>query len=63
MMILFQKMIKVLIRWTLTGTAKKELFGIPASDKPITFVGFNLFRLANGKIVEMRQQFSVGRWS
>lgn len=61
MMILFQKMIKVL--WTLTGTAKKELFGIPASDKPITFVGFNLFRLANGKIVEMRQQFSVGRWS
>ncbi|MGE5661877.1 MAG: ester cyclase [Ignavibacteriales bacterium] len=63
MMILFQKMIKVLIRWTLTGTAKKELFGIPASDKPITFVGFNLFRLANGKIVEMWQQFSVGRWS
>ena len=24
---------KVMIRWTITGTAKKELFGIPASEK------------------------------
>ena len=54
---------KVLVRWTLTGTAKKELFGIPASDKPLTLVGFDLFRFANGKIVEMWQQFSVGSWS
>jgi hypothetical protein len=23
---------KVMIRWTITGTAKKELFGIPAYD-------------------------------
>ena len=44
---------KVLVRWTLTGTAKKELFGIPASDKPLTLVGFDLFRIDNGKIVEM----------
>ena len=44
---------KVMIRWTITGTAKKELFGIPASDKPITVVGFDLFRFARGKIVEM----------
>ena len=54
---------KVIIRWTLTGTAKKELFGIPASNKPITLVGIDLFLFANGKIVEMWQQFSVGRWS
>jgi predicted SnoaL-like aldol condensation-catalyzing enzyme len=52
-----------LIRWTLTGTAKKDLFRIPASDKPITLVGFDLFRLVNGKIVEMWQQFSIGNWS
>jgi steroid delta-isomerase-like uncharacterized protein len=44
---------KVLIRWTLTGTAKKELFGIPASDKPLSVVGFDPFRITNGKIVEM----------
>ena len=54
---------RVIIRWTLTGTAKKELFGIPASEKPLTLVGIDLFRFANGKIVEMWQQFSVGRWS
>lgn len=54
---------KVIIRWTLTSTAKKELFGIPAGDKPITLIGIDLFRCANGKIVEMWQQFSVGRWS
>ncbi len=54
---------KVMIRWTITGTVKKELFGIPASDKPITVVGFDLFRIVSGKIVEMWQQFRVGTWS
>jgi predicted ester cyclase len=54
---------KVMIRWTMTGTAKKELFGIPASDKPITIIGFDVFRIANGRIVEMWQQFSTGTWS
>jgi steroid delta-isomerase-like uncharacterized protein len=54
---------KAMIRWAIHGTAKKELFGIPASDKPITLVGIDLFRIYNGKIVEMWQQFSVGSWS
>jgi steroid delta-isomerase-like uncharacterized protein len=53
---------KVMIRWTITGTARKELFGIPASDKLITIVGFDLFRIYNGKIVEIWQQFNVGSW-
>jgi steroid delta-isomerase-like uncharacterized protein len=53
---------KVLIRWTLTGTVKKELFGIPASDKLVTLTGFDFFRLANGRIVEMWQHFGVGNW-
>ena len=53
---------QVLIRWTMTGTPKKELFGIPASDKPISVVGFDLFRIANGKIVEMWQLFGPGTW-
>jgi predicted ester cyclase len=51
-----------LIRWTMTGTPKKELFGIPASDKPTSAVGFDLFRIANGKIVEMWQLFGPGTW-
>ena len=55
---------KVMIRWTLTGTPKGELFGMPPSDKPISIIGFDLFRISNeGKIVEMWQQFSSGKWS
>lgn len=53
---------QVLIRWTMTGTPKKEIFGIPASDKPTSAVGFDLFRIANGKIVEMWQVFGPGNW-
>ncbi|MFL6435769.1 MAG: ester cyclase [Nitrososphaeraceae archaeon] len=56
---------RVMIRWTLTGTAKRELFGIPPSDKPISVIGFDLFRISSEgkKIVEMWQQFSSGKWS
>ena len=55
---------RVMIRWTLTGTTKRELFGISPSDKPISVIGFDLFRISSeGKIVEMWQQFSSGKWS
>jgi predicted ester cyclase len=55
---------KVMIRWTLTGTAKRELFGISPSDKPNSVIGFDLFRISSeGKIVEMWQQFDSGKWS
>jgi predicted SnoaL-like aldol condensation-catalyzing enzyme len=54
---------KVLIRWTITGTTKKELFGISPSDIPTSIVGFDLFRISSeGRIVEMWQQFSNGKW-
>ena len=54
---------KVMIRWTMTGTHKKEIFGIPSSDKPVSTIGFDLFRISKGKIMEMWQQFSTGKWS
>ena len=54
---------KVLIRWTMTGTLKKEIFGLQPSEKSATIIGFDLFRISNGKIVEMWQQFSPGTWS
>ena len=54
---------KVMIRWKVTGTPKKEVLGIPASDKPITIIGFDLFRMSGDKIDEMWQQFSIGSWS
>jgi predicted ester cyclase len=54
---------KVMIRWTMTGTPRKEIFGIPSSDKPVSTIGFDLFRISKGKIMEMWQQFSTGKWS
>jgi SnoaL-like polyketide cyclase len=45
---------KVMIRWTMTGTAKRELIGISPIDLPTVFIGFGLFRISNeGKIIEM----------
>jgi hypothetical protein len=35
--------------------SQERLFGISASDKPLSTVGFELFRIANDKIVEMWQ--------
>ena len=44
---------KVMIRWTMTGTAKRELFGISPSDIPTAIIGFDLFRISNeGKIID-----------
>ncbi len=54
---------KVMIRWKVTGTPKKEVLGIHPSDKPIAIIGFDLFRMSGDKIVEMWQQFSIGSWS
>ena len=39
-------------RWTVRGTHKGELMGIPATGKEIVVTGTNIFRIANGKIVE-----------
>ena len=56
---------KVMIRWTLTGIVKKELFGISPNGKSTSVIGFDLFRISSGenKIAEMWQQFSNGKWS
>jgi predicted SnoaL-like aldol condensation-catalyzing enzyme len=53
---------KVLLRWRMTGTPKKEVLGIPPGDKPVTLTGFDLFRISGGRIVEMWQQFGAGKW-
>jgi steroid delta-isomerase-like uncharacterized protein len=41
---------KVAARWTMTGTQKSELFGIPATDKQVTQSGMTFYRLSNAKI-------------
>ena len=43
---------KVACRWSMRGTHKGQLFGIPATGKNIEISGFTLYRIAGGKIVE-----------
>ena len=48
---------KVVVRWTTTGTHTGDLIGptigrIPATGKPTRMTGIDIFRLADGKIVE-----------
>ncbi len=47
---------KVLVRWSMTGTQRGDLMGIPATGKQITVTGLDYFRVATGKIAEMWQE-------
>lgn len=53
---------KVLIRWNLAGKIIKQQFGISPSHKHEIITGFDLFKITDGKIVEMWQQFNFGNW-
>ncbi len=44
---------KVVIRYTLRGTHKGDLVGIPPTGKQVTQTGVSIVRLANGKGVEI----------
>ena len=60
---IFAKADNVIIRWTNSGTNTGPLFGIPPTDKPYVATGFDLFRISNGKIKEMWQQYNFASWS
>jgi steroid delta-isomerase-like uncharacterized protein len=46
-------------RWTVHATHKGELMGIPATGKEIVVTGNNIFRIANGKIIECWAQMDA----
>jgi len=46
---------KVAARWTCTGTHRGEYRGIAPTGRQVKFIGINIFRLRDGKIIE--------RWS
>jgi steroid delta-isomerase-like uncharacterized protein len=46
---------KVVNRWSFRGTHQGEFMGLPATNKPVTNSGIDIFRIANGKIVEVWQ--------
>ena len=43
---------KVVIRWTVTGTHKGDLPGLPPTGRPISVTGITIGRLSDGKFVE-----------
>ncbi len=43
---------KVVTRWTLTGTHKGELMGVPPTGVQVTWTGISIDRFAGGKFVE-----------
>jgi steroid delta-isomerase-like uncharacterized protein len=45
--------------WTVRGTHKGEWMGIPATGKKIVVTGTNVFRIANGKIVQCWAQMDA----
>lgn len=50
---------KVVLRWSVQGTHKGELMGIPATGKKVAFTGMIIDRFAAGKIVEHWEQFDM----
>jgi len=47
----------VSVSWTVTGTHDRDLPGIPATGKNITITGTSIFRLKNGKVTEIYQNW------
>jgi steroid delta-isomerase-like uncharacterized protein len=50
---------KVVTRWTVRGTQRGELDGIPPTGKPVTLAGIVIDRIANGRMAETWQQADV----
>ena len=46
-------------RWTIRGTNEGDLFGFPASGKPVEYTGISFFTVACGKIVEFQTEMDV----
>ena len=46
---------KVVTRYTWSGTHQGEIFGVPATNKPVNWTNMVTFRIADGKISEAWQ--------
>jgi steroid delta-isomerase-like uncharacterized protein len=42
----------VAVRWSVSGTHRGELLGVPATGTPVAFHGITWLRFSNGRIVE-----------
>ena len=48
---------KVVVRWTIRGTHTGEFLGVPASNRMITLPMTEIFRIADGQLVEAWDQY------
>ena len=44
----------VVTAWRMTGTHTGDWFGTPASGRDVAFTGIDLYRIVDGRIVELR---------
>jgi steroid delta-isomerase-like uncharacterized protein len=45
---------KVALRWTLHGTHRAEIMGVPPSGKTASWTGITIYRLVEGQVIEER---------
>ena len=50
---------KVAIRWTMSGTHKGEIEGIPPTGKKMTIWGISIERIVGGKFVETWETYDT----
>jgi len=50
---------QVVTRWTAAGTHQGELFGMPATGKPVKVTGIFIDRVIDGKIVESWAEYDA----
>jgi steroid delta-isomerase-like uncharacterized protein len=50
---------KIVVRWSSTGSHTGEFMGIPATRQRIRVKGIDIFRLAEGKIVDLWQEMDL----
>jgi steroid delta-isomerase-like uncharacterized protein len=43
---------KLVVYWTITGTQREPLFGVPPTNKKVTICGVTMHEIADGKILE-----------
>jgi len=44
---------RVMVRWTFHGKHQDEFFGLPPTNKQVTYSGINIFRIVEGRIAEI----------
>jgi steroid delta-isomerase-like uncharacterized protein len=45
---------RVAVEWTMRGTHKGDLMGIPASGKDVSWSGITIYRIEGGRVVDER---------